>query len=215
MVFIVFIQVSLDGCVNFVPNFRNVFPVIFPKAVCFRNRCFKIAHKFSIGFRSGLYACHFSTFHSFFWKNLPIIFDLFTGALSCWKIMSIKQIFFRSFLKFPYNRECLNSLYIFGPSYCIAPQHIADRVSVFNFFCLFWNLAPFLWKTLTISSLEMRTLVSLVKTTFCLKKKHIDTPFWMKTLAFLLLTDCFAVFFEKTLYFSRICLTLSLEIVSY
>ena len=59
----------------------------------------------------------------------------------------------------------------FRPSDCIAPKNIKDRLSELNFFVFCSrNLVLFLRKTVPIQSLEMRTLVSSLKTTFCQKK---------------------------------------------
>ena len=52
----------------------------------FLNRHLTIAHRFSIGFKSGEFPSQSSTETWFSWKNLTVFLEEWQGAKSCWKI---------------------------------------------------------------------------------------------------------------------------------
>ena len=59
---------------------------VFVEQSDFRRHFFMIAHKFSIGFRSGELPGQFKTINLTFLKKVSIFYDVWQGALSSWKI---------------------------------------------------------------------------------------------------------------------------------
>ena len=194
----------------------------YQKTLCFRNRCFKIAPIFSIGFRSGLYAVHFNAFHFFLGKLTYNRRYMHRSHILLKNNVQEMQLFFVFLLISEKGSievvRTHNKYFSSFKSYC-KPKHKRSFVLtqiLLRFFLQ--SLVPSLGKTHTIPSLEMPIIVSSVKTEFCKKLQGflsiIIHNFERKLLLFFFKPDFLLGFSKKTPLFLRIRLTVPLQSVS-
>ena len=75
-------------CIIMIPNSNYCFyELCFRGAIRLSKMFFMIAHKFSIGFRSGELPGLSETINLAFLKKVSIFFDMWQGALSCYTIL--------------------------------------------------------------------------------------------------------------------------------